>query len=76
MRYASYRSREWGQWAQYCRAMAGFYPDFPRRLRRALEISAHQAGISQIPRAVRLAAEREARMRGGHIIPLLAEAAR
>ena len=50
MRYASYLSPEWGHWAQYCRAQAGYYPNFPRRLRRELEIAAHQAGVRQVPR--------------------------
>jgi hypothetical protein len=50
MRYASSHSPEWGTFAQYCRAQAGFYRGFPRRLRRELEIAAHAAGVQQVPR--------------------------
>lgn len=52
MRYASHISPQWGHWAQYCRANAGFYRNFPRKLRRDLEIAAHQAGVQQIPKGL------------------------
>jgi len=52
VRYASYLSPEWGNFAQYCRAQAGYYRNFPRRVRRELEIAAHQAGVQQIPRMI------------------------
>ena len=47
--YKSYLSDEWGIFAQYTRKQAGFYRDFPRKLRRDLEIKAHKAGVKQIP---------------------------
>ena len=52
MRYVSYLSDEWGDFAQYCRKQAGFYRDFPRKERRRLEIAAHQANVQQIPRSM------------------------
>ena len=51
--YKSYMSEQWGAWAQYCRAQAGFYRDnVPKRWRREQEIAAHQAGVEQIPFAM------------------------
>lgn len=78
MRYASYLSEEWGNFAQYCRAQAGFYPDFPRKLRRKLEIAAHQAGVQQIPRMLLMhVVDGEARWapNEGRIHEILVEAA-
>ena len=47
--YVSYLSEEHGMFAQYCKAQAGYYRSYPRRLRRRLEIAAHAAGRVQIP---------------------------
>ena len=52
--YRTYCSSKWGEWAQYCRQNAGYYPDFPRKRRRELEIAAHRAGIKQVPRIMHL----------------------
>lgn len=67
-RYASYLSPEWGTWAQYDRAHAGFYRNIKKSDRRRREIAAHQAGIQQIPRSML--------MHGTHYRPVKGEVRR
>lgn len=75
MRYVSYLSPQWGDFAQYCRSAAGFYRDFPRKTRRRLEAAAHKAGVQQIPRNLLRNGRGEYLPVEGRIADLLSDAA-